>query len=176
MVELPGIGRMTYDEEFDWYYLEEMPVKVLGGQVCRIIVDGYDHDEAREEFHEAISSFISADPSVLKEAEEHVFQYYLDCAERWYAGEGEYPVIETPEDVWKHVRFGSEPLVARRAYGDRGIYVSLECGCAWEIEHGLNIVFKNGQRVSKVGENDGHCTNSDAFDDVTLEDVIYVAA
>jgi hypothetical protein len=63
--------------------------------------------------------------------------------------------------------------VTRRAYGDRGIYISLECECEWEEEHGLQIVFKNGLRVNKVGPYDGHVTHSDAYADKSLEDVIY---
>jgi hypothetical protein len=63
--------------------------------------------------------------------------------------------------------------VARRAYGDKGIYVSVECGCDWEVEHGLQLVFKNGLKVNKLGGYDGHLTNSDAFADESLEDVVY---
>jgi len=81
--------------------------------------------------------------------------------------------IESPSEVWRHVQFGSEPFVTRRAYGDQGIYVSIECGCDWEPEHGLQIVLKNGERVVKVGAYDGHLTNSDAYADDSLEDVVY---
>jgi hypothetical protein len=174
MSELPGIGRMTWDEEMDWYVLEEMPVPVLGGQVCRIIVDGYDGDEARDDLTGAIRNFLALDPSALRAAEAHVFQYYRDCAEYWDDDDDDYPDIPTPADVWQHVRFGTEPVVKRRAYGDRGIYISLECECDWEPEHGLEIVFHNGQRVNKVGPYDGHCTNADAYDDESHEDLIYV--
>lgn len=176
MIDLPGIGRMTYDSELDWYSSEELAVKVLGGQLCSMLVVGYDEDENKQEFHTAISNFLTIDPSVLWKAEGHVFQYYRDCGEYWDPDYGEYPAIDTPHDVWKHVHLGREALVMRRAYGDRGIYVSLECNCDWEEEHGLQIVFKNGLRVNKVGEYDGHCTNADAYDDESLEDVIYKPA
>ena len=45
--------------------------------------------------------------------------------------------------------------------------------CDWEEEHGLQIVFKNGLTINKIGPYDGHCTNSDAYDDESLEDIIY---
>ena len=81
--------------------------------------------------------------------------------------------IKAPADVWDHIRFGGEPLVSRRSKGDGGIYVSLECECDWEEEHGLQIVFENGRRVNKVGPYDGHLTNSDARADDSLGGTIY---
>lgn len=177
MSELPGLGRMGWDDEMDWYVLEEMPLQVLGGQACRIIVDGYDDDEAQDEFAAAVRNFLALDPAVLHTAEGHVFRYYRDCAEYWDDEDDDgFPSIAAPRDVWQHVRFGTEPVVKRRAYGDRGIYISLECECDWEPEHGLEIVFHNGERVNKVGPYDGHCTNADAYDDDSLKDVIYVSS
>ena len=89
-------------------------------------------------------------------------------------GDEGYTVIESPSDVWAHVRLGCEPMVVRRASGDKGIYVSVECNCDWEIEHGLQIVFKNGLRVNKIGPYDGHLTLSDAYNNESLDNVIYM--
>ena len=82
-------------------------------------------------------------------------------------------MIDSPKDVWKHIQFGDEAMVIRRPYHDKGIYISLECNCDWEEEHGLQIVFKNGLKVNKIGPYDGHCTNVDAYANKSLEDVIY---
>jgi len=146
-------------------------VSVLGGKRCRIVVEGYNEDPRKDDFHVAIASFLSIDSSVLEAAEGHVFQYYQDCKGAWEDDEA--VEIESPGDVWDHVQLGSEPVVSRRPYGDEGIYISLECNCDWEEEHGLQIVFKNGQRVNKIGPYDGHLTNSDAYGNADLEDVIY---
>lgn len=172
-MEIPGLSTVTKDNRSDYYYSDLISVQVLGGQLCRIVVEGYDEDPAKEEFHIAIKNFLSIDQSALKDVESYVFQYYQDCHANLEPDNDEVPVIESPEDIWRHVQFGSEPMVTRRDDGDEGIYVSLECNCAWEEEHGLQIVFKNGLRVNKVGPYDGHLTNSDAYDDDSLEDVIY---
>lgn len=172
-MEIPGLSTVTKDHRSDYYYSDLISVQVLGGQLCRIVGEGYDEDPAKEEFHIAIKNFLSIDQSVLKDVESYVFQYYQDCHANLEPDNDEVPVIESPEDIWRHVQFGSEPMVTRRDDGDEGIYVSLECNCAWEEEHGLQIVFKNGLRVNKVGPYDGHLTNSDAYDDDSLEDVIY---
>ncbi|HEU4562804.1 MAG TPA: hypothetical protein VFS20_33550 [Longimicrobium sp.] len=172
-MEIPGLGPVTKDDELGWYYGEPMPVPVLDGEMCRIVIDGYDDDPNPEEFHAAIRNFLSADPRVLEEAEPHIYRYYQDCNAVWEPDDDEYLVIARPSDVWRHIQFGSEPTVTRRPYGDQRVYVSLECECDWEPEHGLQIVFKEGLRVNKVGSYDGHLTNSDAYGDPRLEDVIY---
>ena len=172
-MDIPGLGTVTKSSEFGWYSSQPMPVPVLGGTMCRIAVVGYDEDSRKDEFHSAIANFLSIDESVLQEAEPHVFHYYQDCNVDWDPDDDEFLDIDSPSDVWSHVQFGSEPTFSRRAYRDKGIYVSVECGCDWEEEHGLQIVFKNGLKVNKVGPFDGHLTNSDAYADDGLEEVVY---
>lgn len=172
-MEIPGLGSVTKDEKYGWYYSGPISLPVLGGQACRIVVEGYDDDPAKEDFHVAVKNFLALDQSALKDATAHVFQYYQDCAANSTPGDDDYVMIEKPEDVWEHVRFGDEPVVSRRYYGDEGVYVSLSCGCDWEEEHGLQIVFKHGLKINKVGPYDGHLTNADAYGDDGLEKVIY---
>jgi hypothetical protein len=172
-MEIPGLGNVTWDTKYDWYRSDPVPVPVLGGKPCRIIVEGYDEDSRKEDYHAAIANFLSVDQLVLKEAEGHVFRYYKDCNKYWGPEDKEYVMIQSAIEVWRHVRLGDEPMVSRRDSGDCGIYVSLECGCDWEEEHGLQIVFKNGLRVNKVGPYDGHLTTSDAYADDSLEEVVY---
>lgn len=174
-MDIPGLGRVTKDAEFGWYCSKKLPVPVLGGKMCRILVDHYDGDRNQADYHRAIANFLSADASVLKKAEKHIFRYYEDCNSDLDPDEEGYLVIESPRDVWRHIRLGDKPRVKRRSYGDKGVYVSLECGCAWEHEHGLQIVLKNGLRVNKVGPYDGHLTNSDAYANDKLERVVYRA-
>jgi hypothetical protein len=165
-MEIPGLGVVEKDH-FGCYHGPPMAIPVLGGKLCRIVVEGYDGDEAPADFHAAIASFLSIGEDVLKQAAPFVFRYYEDCA-----AEGIAPVaIASPADVWRHVQFGSEVYATR---GERAIYLSLECNCDWEEEHGLQIVFKNGLVVNKVGPFDGHTTNSHAFAEDAFEDVVYV--
>ena len=81
--------------------------------------------------------------------------------------------IAEPKDVWGHVSLGSEISVSRMGNGDDTIYLSLESNCDWEEEHGLQIVFKEGKTVCKVGPFDGCLTNAEAYSDQSLVDVVY---
>lgn len=151
-------------------------VPVLDGRRCRFVLDGYFEDDAKDEYFEAIANFIALKKAALREAEMHVYRYYKDMEVFWKAYDKGYARIRSPKGVWAHVRFGSEPTVCRRAYGDKGVYISLECGCDWEIEHGLQIVFKNGLRVNKVGPYDGHLSNADAYGNKRCENIVYRAS
>lgn len=148
-MEIPGLGPVTREDELGWYYSEPMPVPMLDGEKCRIVVDGYDDDPNPEDFHAAIRNFLSAGPDVIDAAEPHIYRYYQDCNAVWEPGDDEYLVIDRPSDVWMHAQFDTEPTVTRRAYGDRGVYISLSCRCDWEPEHGLQIVLKEGLRVTR---------------------------
>jgi hypothetical protein len=170
-MEIPGLGAVIKDDEFGWYYSAPVSVPVLGGRPCRILIEGYDDDANKDEFHRAIANFLSIPPSVLIDAQLHVFQYYQDC--NAVCGDDECPAIESPHRVWDYVHFGNEAVVLRRDSADKGIYISLECNCDWEKEHGLQIVLKHGLAVNKVGPYDGHCSNADAYADDRLETVVY---
>jgi hypothetical protein len=171
MMDIPGLGAVEKDEDTGWYFSDPVVVAVLGGEECEIVLEGYDEDERKEDFHAVIANFLTASPDVLREADEALFRYYKDYEEYWLE-EGNEP-IATAEELWQRVWFGSEPMVSRDDRGDNAIYVSVECGCDWEVEHGLQIVFKNGLQITKLGPYDGHLTNASAYADDGLEGVIY---
>ena len=99
-----------------------------------------------------------------------VWAYYRDFAAR-YANEPGFPSIPSAEQVWDFVAFGDEVWVSRV---ETHWYLSVENECAWEPEHGLDLVFKDGRQLVKVGQVDGHVTNRHAFgDDSIPEDAIY---
>ena len=171
-MDIPLLGKVTKGK-YGEYRSKPIAVPVLGGKKCCITVEGYDDDPDKNAFHVAIANFLGLRASALKESEAYVFQYYKDCEDDWKSYGDGFEQVKSPTKVWAHVRFGSEPTVSRRRSGDKGIYVSLECGCDWAEEHGMQIVFKNGLRVNKVGGFDGHLTNSDAYNDASFENVMY---
>ena len=75
-MNVPGLGEVSRDESLGWYYSREHPIGVLGGQLCRVVLSGYDEDDQKDDVHRAIANFLSADSSVLKAATRFVFQYY----------------------------------------------------------------------------------------------------
>lgn len=172
-MNISGVLEFEYDEELDWWISDLVPVPALDGADCSIIIEGYNDDPAKDELVEAARNFLSIGRTALEAAAPHVFEYYKDCNDRLNPGDPGHVVIASPDEVWGHVRFGFEAHVSRRGQGGRGVYVSLACNCDWEPEHGLQLVFRNGLVINKIGEFDGHLTNSDAFGDKELENVVY---
>lgn len=172
-MNIPGLGDVQKDERFGGYHSRPVPLKMLVGRECRIVLEGYDDDDAKDNYHSTIAAFMAASPAVLQDAEKFVFQYYQDVNKFWKPSDSEFLTIESAKDVWRHVQIGGEAVISRRGYGDQGIYVSIECECDWEPEHGLQLVLKDGVKICKVGPFDGHVTNSDAYADPSLENVIY---
>jgi hypothetical protein len=173
-VDVPYIGSVEKDEHSDQLMSEPWPIPFLRGCQCRFALEGYLGDQRQDDFHRAIKNALTGDESVLSRAQPYVLQY---CREMLalYAQDPPAVRLEPPTDVWKHVRFGDTIYVRRRDDGDDedGIYLSLECNCDWEVEHGLQIVLRDGLEITKVGPFDGHLTNSDAFGDPALKGVVY---
>ena len=169
-MEIPGLGKVIKDETLGWYVSEPILVPVLGGNACRIQVDGFDEDANKNDFCVAIANFLSIGPEVLQAATPFIFQYYEDCNPHNEEDLG----LSTPDQVWKHIRLGNEPSFSRNWQVDNKIYVSLDCNCDWEEEHGLQIVFRNGFFVNKVGPYDGILTNLKVKDKSGRNDLPYV--
>jgi hypothetical protein len=172
-LNVPRLGEVTKDERFDCYYSQPVAVAMLDGVACKVVLEEYDEEPNKDAYHQTIANLLSASPVILKNAARYIYEYYEDICACYGELEPDFPRIHSAESIWAHIQLGKELYVSRRGYGDNGMYVSLECNCDWEPEHGLQIVFKNGNVVCKVGPYDGHLTNSDAYADDSLEHVVY---
>jgi len=152
-IELPGIGAFAVDDDLGGLRSrDQVRVEALRATGAWVIDDpAADPDVVVP----AMRRFLELTPSAAAEATPYVWAYYQDCVSTGWAPD---VVIARPDDVWQHVRMPDEFLVL---VDDDVAYVSLECGCDWEVEHGLNLVFRDGDRISKVGQYDGHLHHVD---------------
>ena len=154
---IPGLGEVTHDKDFpDCLNSKPVAVPMLGGKLCNFVLEGYAEDTAQEDFQAAIAAFLQPDNRALLDAKPHIHTYYHDVY-KVVGEELELPVVAM-DDVLDHVSLGDTPVVSRNDE-DGLVYLSLECSCMWEREHGLQIVFREGKTVNKVGPYDGHLTH-----------------
>ncbi|WP_026471596.1 DUF6985 domain-containing protein [Alkanindiges illinoisensis] len=171
-MDIPNLGTVIKEPQFGHYQSQPVYIPMLE-QSCYFDIEGYETTADQESYHTAIANFLNASPEILKAAQPYIFQYYQVMNSFWEPGDEEYIEIHSPDQIWNHIELGDEAAVSRRTENDQDVYITLSCECDWEPEHGLMIVFKNGSQVCKVGAYDGHVTNSDAYADDALENVIY---
>ena len=170
-MKIPGLAPMSRDDH-GRYRSEAVSIPVLAGVACHLVIEGYDDDANREDFDAAVAAFLTLDRDALAAAAPAIFEYYQDVV--YWLADDEVPVlIGGPDSVLDHVHPGPEVVVARDLRRDRRVYVSVECECDWEPEHGLQIVFRDGATVTKVGPFDGHLTNAAAYARDDLEGIVY---
>jgi hypothetical protein len=139
----------------------------------RILLEGYEDDAHPEEFHEAVRRFLSAGPDMLRAAQQHIYYYYLDCAKLAKSEKRDCPEIQHAAQLWDHLEFGAEILVRRRSDAEQGVYLVLECDCDWNEEDGLQIVFREGNRVSRVSAFDDFLSNQEVYGIAELDSIVY---
>lgn len=172
--ELPGIGKVVWQDQIEYFVGQPLALRAFRGHACRLEVGEYVGDPNRDQLERTLTSFVVSPRDLLSDAEPYVYAYYQDCHDLWVE-QGDEPLAIARADIWQHVWLGDVVTVGRRPDDDGGVYFSIAGGCAWEREHGLQLVFKDGEHVCKVGPFDSHFTNADAYDDPAYEDVVYRA-
>ncbi|WP_010120707.1 DUF6985 domain-containing protein [Corynebacterium nuruki] len=166
---LPGIGDL-HEGEFN---LETGPLSVgiLDSDVS-FGLEGWtpvDADPAEvDAVVTTVTNFRAATQEVLDAASVALFAYYTDTVKSLADEDPGYlediAEIGSADEVWNHVTLGEMPVVAEE---DGTWYVSLESECGWAEEDGLQIVFRNGNEITKVGPFDDMLTWSDDEEDAS---------
>lgn len=161
-VEIPGLGEFDDNDDGEW--TATFPVEVVGEDVEFTVVpddvEDSDDADALSTLAVCISNFRTMPRSALDDASALVYAYYQDFAEEFSEGQREdfgIPTIGSADDVWSYVTFGDEVSVERD--DETGVwFIIWENECAWEAEHGLQLVIRNGEEVTRASEYDGFIT------------------
>jgi hypothetical protein len=151
---------------------QPVALPVLFGARLPIEIEGYDRDPAPDDLAAAAAAFVAADESALQAVTDDLYAYRRDCAAIWADDPG-VPKVERREDAWHGVRFTGHPTVKRNSAGDRGVYVLVPAACDWAPRQGLQLVFKDGRRITRLGPYDGHLSTADATGNPADEGVVY---
>ena len=169
------IGTLKQDGSFsDWWISDPVEIPLLAGEKFQITFMGFEPKEDAgfiTEADNALKSFLSLTINDRNSLSELVNQNCTDFLEMVDFDEmdEELRQISEPNDIWKFV-YPTEIYVSRRSRRDQDIYISISCNCEWEQEHGLQLVFRQGKKLTRISSNDGHLTESDAYDTPDEED------
>ena len=159
-ITLNSIGELKENSDFPGDLLISQPISIpfFDGKKVSFNFDGYSGDESFfAEADTAISNFLEKNEKDREEISNLVFENYRNFVDA--VGEDEnLPQIEYAKNIW-HFVYPQEIYIARGDSPDGDIYLQIHCECEWEIEHGLQIVFKQGKKVTRVSYIDGHLTD-----------------
>jgi hypothetical protein len=161
-MNIPQLGPLHPDSGIpEWLVSEPVSVPYFDGRPLRFTLDGLTEADVQE-VQSAVGAFLALDSAARLEASPYVFRNY----QRMVDAVGEDQVecqVASPEAIWAHVH-PSEIFVSRRSRRDQLIYIQITAECDWEREHGLQIVYRRGSELSRVSDQDGHLTHTDAYD------------
>ncbi len=169
-MEIPTLGRLKPHREVpEWLVSALVDIPLLNGLKLSFTLD--DLSDANEvEVTRAIQSFLRLTSADRLQVGSYLYENYRHVA--GMIGEADLACkIGTEHEVWDHVH-PTELFVSRRHRRDCAIYVQVAAECAWDPEHGIQIVYRHGKELSRVSGQDGHLTHADAYDLPEEEDRI----
>lgn len=157
------LGKLERDPTIPkWLRSAPVPVPYFGGLALPFVLQGIEDDPAPSDFESALTAFFRIGTAEREQAGHYVFQLYRQVVES-IGEDGLDFSIPTASAVWDFVT-PTEIHVSRRHRRDQLVYVEILAECQWEIEHGLAVIYRSGSTLSRVSEQDGHLTTSDALD------------
>jgi hypothetical protein len=169
------IGRLKQEESFpDWWKSKEIAIPFFDNDKLTITFMDFEpeHDKTFiDEADQALTNFLKLnadDRNLISELAYKNCMEFLDAVEY---DEGDEPLrqINKKNEIWNFIQ-PTEIYVTRRPYKDQDIYVFIACECDWEQEHGLQLVFRQGKKLTRISNQDGHLTEADAYDKPDEED------
>jgi hypothetical protein len=163
------IGELQQDKNFrDWWVSADLPIPFFENKKLHITFVDFSPESDPSflpEADQALTAFLNKEEKDRLEISGLVYKNFDQIrseVEDPYWSET-LNAIKSPAEIWKFV----QPLgisVCRRPYGEQDIYIDISCKCEWEEEHGLQLVFRQGKKLTRVSQIDGHLTDADAYD------------
>jgi hypothetical protein len=161
------VGQLVEDHKSPGSWVsKEVPVPFLDGEKLRVFFEDFDPVEDKEilaEADKALANFFALDNSYRESISHLVYKNCKDFLEATGFDEADQAMrdIKDEKEIWQFVH-PTEIVVTPHPDDEYDMYVQVLCECDWEEEHGLQLVFHQGKKISRVSEQDGHLTDADA--------------
>jgi hypothetical protein len=169
------IGQLIQEEQFeDWWKSTKIEIPFFEKKKLAVtFMDCIPELDSTfiEEADNALTNFMKLnldDRNLISELAFNNCMQYLDAVGYDEADE-HYKQIKSHNKIWNFIQ-PTEIYVTRRPYNEQDIYVMVACECDWEKEHGLQLVFRQGKKLTRISNQDGHLTDADANDIPDEED------
>ena len=169
------IGRLKQEENFpDWWKSEKVAIPFFDNDKLTITYMDFEpeHDKTFiDEADQALTNFLKLNVGYRNLISELAYENCMEFLDAVEYDEADEPLrqIKNKNEIWNFIQ-PLEIYVTRRPYKDQDIYVFIACECEWEQEHGLQLVFRQGKKLTRISDQDGHLTEADAYDKPDEED------
>lgn len=169
------IGPLKQEDSFpDWWKSEEIEIPFFNNDKLTITFRDFEPEQDKsfmDEADQALTNFLKLNANDRNLISELAYKNCMDFLDVVDYDEADEPLrlIKNKNDIWKFIH-PTEIYIARRPYKEQDIYVQIACECDWEQEHGLQLVFRQGKKLTRISEQDGHVTEADACDKPDEED------
>ncbi len=164
LISIKSLGEIKRDKDVSsWLRSEEIKVNFFDGKPLPFIITIEEDIEQDidsfiiKKIDLAVQSFLNLDSKYRENISELVYENYKEMLD-----ESDIEPLDVKEksDIWKYVHPKEIYISQRgkRGRGDEDIYVKISCKCDWEEEHGLQLVFKKGEKITRVSSQDGDLT------------------
>ena len=157
-------GALQLDEHFgdSWAAIEPLALPFFNGQQVAVSFEGgaTPSQHFTQAADGALLNFLSLSAADRLAATDAVFANYQQVL----AWAGQQLALNEPSDVWRYVTPQHLHIIEESDEAQRDIYLLIEAECEWEVEHGLQLVFRQGRMLTRVSQYDGHLTESQAED------------
>jgi hypothetical protein len=169
------IAQLTQDNDLsDWWKSEPFKIPFFDNQKLPIIFTGFEPENDRTfivEADKALTHFLKLTSDDRKTISELAYKNCMDFLDAVDFDEADEPLrqIKDKNQIWNFIH-PTEIYVTRRPYQEPNMYVQVACECDWEQEHGLQLVFRQGKKLTRISDQDGHLTEADAYGKPDEED------
>jgi hypothetical protein len=169
------LGQLTQDDNFeDWWKIDNVSVPFFDNknvQFTFMDVDPTADTTFIDEADKALRNFLNLTTEYRNTYSELVYKNCTDILDElgYDTVNPDLANLKDPNGIWRFVN-PSGIYVSRRHRRDMDIYLAVSCGCDWEEEHGLQLVFKQGKKLTRISGHDGHITEADAYNIPDEED------
>ena len=126
----------------------------------------------------ALTHFLQRTVEDRNAISEHVYKNCMGFLDGVVFVETDIPLrlIKDKNDIWKYIYPGGISI-KRRDCSDGDIYVTAVCIGDWDKEygHGLQFIFRQGKKITRISDYDSHLTDADAYDIPDEEDELLSA-
>ncbi len=154
MIEIDSLGTLRPHPELPEEWLISKPIVVPffdGKELDFTISFDWEDKKSLFEANQAVENFLRKDASEKLNVSSLVYKNYREIQD-YYDSQtrGASPLKTNDEnDIWNYVYPGNG-FISQGSRVDKCMYILITCGCEWEIEHGLQLVFKNGLELTRV--------------------------